>query len=69
MSYWSAAAAADVEADVAQELLGQLGLDAAAYRLGRTLDRGGQLGRGHRAEADLAVLDGGAQGSWAWMSG
>ena len=55
-----AAVAAEVEADVAQEALGQLGIDAAADRLGRAFDRRGQLGRGHGAEADLAVLDGGA---------
>ena len=61
MSYWSSRPAAEVEADVAQELLGQLGIDAAADGLGRALDRGGQLGCGHRPEADLAVLDGGAQ--------
>ena len=56
-----AAVAAQVEPDLAQEALGQLGIDAAAYRLGRAFDRRGQLGRGHRPEADLAILDGGAQ--------
>ena len=60
MSYWSSRPPLRSR-PMSRRSLGQLGIDAAADRPGRALDRGGELGRGHRSKADLAVLDGGAQ--------
>src|SRR3954451_7760325 len=54
-------AGSHVEADVADEARGQIGMHPGAEDLGRTLDRGPQLRFAHRPETNLGILDGGAE--------
>jgi len=56
MSYSSLLAGCRIEADVADELLGQLWIDARAEGLRRPFDDGAKLGFVHGPEADLVLL-------------